>query len=420
MLRLLTAPLVLTVLLMQSIRLALGQIWANKTRSALTTIGIVIGVASVTAVIAALTGLKTKMLRDFETLGTNKIFISPHWPREGRFKHFSWRAIRFRPEQFDGLLERCPSVEDYTLMMERGGTVSYGVHSIDRARIFGINPSWHKIESRSVILGRPFTLMDEENGWQVCLITPKVRDNLRLDENCIGKRIVIDRRSFRIVGVVETRVESGMFGQMGSTEEVFMPFPTAWRLYEPWVWAIAGSRKPELSMEAKAELRFFLRQARRLEPGDPDTFRLEVIEEILQVFNKIAVGVTAVAGGVVGISLLVGGVGIMNIMLVSVSERTREIGLRKAVGARPSAILLQFLVEAVVLCLFGGLMGVAIGQGLTSLIAKIPGARLDMAYIPLWAIGLSFGFAGSVGVFFGMFPAIKAARLDPIEALRHE
>ncbi len=145
-----------------------------------------------------------------------------------------------------------------------------------------------------------------------------------------------------------------------------------------------------------------------------------MIEEILQEFNKIAVGVTAVAGGIVGISLLVGGVGIMNIMLVSVSERTREIGLRKAVGARPSAILLQFLVEAVVLCLFGGMIGLGIGQGLTSLIAKIPGASLDMAYIPLWAIGLSFGFAGSVGVFFGMFPAIKAARLDPIEALRHE
>jgi len=107
-------------------------------------------------------------------------------------------------------------------------------------------------------------------------------------------------------------------------------------------------------------------------------------------------------------------------MLVSVSERTREIGLRKAVGAKPSAILLQFLVESIVLCLFGGLLGVLVGQGMTSMIAKIPGAGLDMAYIPLWAVGLSFGFAGSVGVFFGMFPAIKAARLDPIEALRHE
>lgn len=421
MLRLLTTPLALMVLVVQSVRLALGQIWANKTRSALTTIGIVIGVASVTAVIASLTGLKAKVLKDFESLGTNKIFIQAHWPRQGRFRNFNWRAIRFRPEQFDTLLERCPSVEDYTLMTERRGVVSSGVHSIDGVRISGINPSWHKIENRSVVLGRPFTLMDEENGWQVCLITPAVRDELRLDRDCIGQRIVIERRSFRIVGVVEARVESGMFGQMGATQEVFIPFPTAWRLWDPWMFVIATCRHPDLSEEAQAELRFFLRQSRRLQPEDPDTFRMDVIEEYLRQFNTMAATITAIAGGVVGISLLVGGVGIMNIMLVSVSERTREIGLRKAVGARPSAILLQFLVEAIVLCLFGGLMGIAIGQGLTSLIGKIPNAEfLSMAYIPLWAIGLSFGFAGSVGIFFGIFPAIKAARLDPIEALRHE
>jgi len=305
-------------------------------------------------------------------------------------------------------------------MTDRGQTVYHGVHSIDGARVNGINPSWHQIENRSVVAGRPFTLMDEQNGWQVCLITPDVRDELRLERDCIGKRIVIDRRSYQIVGIVEGRVKGGMFGDMGSSKEVFIPFQTAWRLWDPWIYAMASCRKPELSKEAQAELRFFLRQSRRLGPGDPDTFRLEVIEEYLATFNKMAMAITAVAGGVVGISLLVGGVGIMNIMLVSVSERTREIGLRKAVGAKPSAILLQFLVESVVLCLFGGLLGTLAGQGMTTMIAKIPNANLDMAYIPLWAIGLSFGFAGSVGVFFGMFPAIKAARLDPIEALRHE
>ena len=234
MIRLLAAPLMFMVLLVQSIRLALGQIWANKMRSALTTIGIVIGVASVTSVIAALTGFRTKVVKDFETLGTNKIFIVPHWPREGKFRHFNWRAIRFYPRQFDGILERCPSINDYTMMTERTQTVHYGVRNIEGARVYGINPSWHKIESRAVVLGRPFTLMDEENGWQVCMITPKVRDELRLERDCIGKRIAIDRRSFEIVGVVESRTESGMFGQMGSSEEVFIPFPTAWRLWEPW------------------------------------------------------------------------------------------------------------------------------------------------------------------------------------------
>jgi putative ABC transport system permease protein len=207
---------------------------------------------------------------------------------------------------------------------------------------------------------------------------------------------------------------------MGSSEEVFIPFPTAWKQWNPWIYVIASCRKAELSAEAQAELRFFLRQSRRLKPGDPDTFRLEVIEEYLKQFNTVAATITAIAGGVVGISLLVGGVGIMNIMLVSVSERTREIGLRKAVGARASAILFQFLVEAVVLCLFGGLIGALCGQGLTFLIMKIPNAGLSKAHIPLWALGMSFGFAAAVGIFFGMFPAVKAARLDPIEALRHE
>ena len=183
---------------------------------------------------------------------------------------------------------------------------------------------------------------------------------------------------------------------------------------------MAAAKSAAVAEEAQAELRFFLRRRRNLGAGEPDTFRLEVMERHLQEIKRVAMVMTAVAGGIVGISLLVGGIGIMNIMLVSVSERTREIGLRKAVGARPSAILLQFLVEAIVLCLLGGLIGLIVAQLLISGITKIPNAELELSYIPAWAIGLAFGFSALVGVFFGMFPALKAARLDPIEALRHE
>jgi putative ABC transport system permease protein len=184
--------------------------------------------------------------------------------------------------------------------------------------------------------------------------------------------------------------------------------------------ALAAGKSAEVVEDAQAEIKFFLRRTRNIRPTEPDTFRVDSLKSALETFNKIALMVTMVAGGIVGISLLVGGVGIMNIMLVSVSERTREIGLRKAVGAKKSAILTQFLIEAIVLCFFGGLVGIGFGQLLTMAIASIPKIELDMAYIPLWAIALSFAFSGSVGIFFGMFPAIKAARLDPIEALRHE
>ena len=221
------------------------------------------------------------------------------------------------------------------------------------------------------------------------------------------------------MGIIERRPEL-QFGESGEEHyEVFIPFKTTFKMAKPWIAAFAASKSAELVEDAQAEIRFFLRRTRNIRPGEPDTFRVESVKRFLETFNMIALIVTLVAGGIVGISLLVGGVGIMNIMLVSVSERTREIGLRKAVGARKSAILTQFLIESLVLCFIGGLVGVGFGQLLTLIISGI-NPVLDMMYIPAWAILLSFGFAGSVGIFFGMFPAIKAARLDPIEALRHE
>jgi putative ABC transport system permease protein len=286
----------------------------------------------------------------------------------------------------------------------------------------GIDPTWHRIENRSVTLGRPFSMIDEEHARPVCLVNTKTREKLGMPHDCTGQSLMIGNTRFLIVGVVETRTESAMFGgDNASGLEVFIPFGTVHRM-QPWsrIHLIALSRSPEVSEEAQAELKFFMRKRRRIHPGDRDNFRVEAVEQYLQQFKRIASTVTLAATGVVGISLLVGGVGIMNIMLVSVSERTREIGLRKAVGATPSAILLQFLVEAVMLCFFGGAIGVLAGQAMTFGIQQIPNAHLDKAHIPAWAIAMSFGFAAGVGLIFGMFPAVKAARLDPIDALRHE
>jgi len=419
---LLRAPMFLLVLLLQSAALAASQIWANKVRSVLTTVGIVIGIASVTAVIAALTGLKASVLAEFETFGTNKIFILPERPQRGPYRTATWSTIRFRPEHFDDLLAHCPSVSHLTRVTNFVRPVSYGVFSDEMVQVIGIEPDWHKVENRSVVLGRPFSMIDNDRALPVCLVNRKVQDKLGLDRDCTGQSIMIGQRRFLIVGVVESRSESSMFGENQSGLEVLIPFNTARRMLGPnsFFMAIAASRTPEVSEEARAEIAFYLRRVRGIKPGEADTFRVEAVERFVQQFRQVATTITLVAAGIVAISLVVGGVGIMNIMLVSVSERTREIGLRKAVGARPSAIMLQFLVEAVMLCCLGGALGLAAGQVLTTALAAIPNARLEQAQIPGWAIALAFGFSATVGLIFGMFPAIKAARLDPIDALRHE
>ncbi len=415
------APVGFLRLLYQSVYLALGQVWVNKMRSILTTIGIVIGVASVSAVIAALTGLKAKILTQVESFGTNTIFVFPTRPEKGPMRHASWWTIRFLPEHFDGLLEHCPSVGCLSRIGGVGRrTVRAGEKSVENVEVTGIEPAYHEIESRPVVLGRTFSVIDNMQVHQVCLVDPKLRDELHLDRDCIGQLIRIGHHAFRIVGVIEPRPEL-RFGESGEEHyQVFIPFRTIFKLGKPWIGAFAAGKSTEVLEEAQAEIKFFLRRTRNIRPTEPDTFRVESLKSALETFNKIALVVTLVAGGIVGISLLVGGVGIMNIMLVSVSERTREIGLRKAVGAKKSAILTQFLIESLVLCLIGGFVGLGIGQLLTLAIAHIPKVELDLAHIPAWAVIMSLTFAGSVGIFFGMFPAVKAATLDPIEALRHE
>ncbi len=412
-------PVSFVVLIYQSVVLALGQVWTNKLRSILTTLGIVIGVASVSTVVAALTGLQKRVLNEFESFGTRKMFVFPARPDwGGRRANVPFK--RLEPELFDGMLAFAPGVESFTRNMRTQMPVSFGTKNED-VQVSGIEPPWHEIENRFVTVGRPFGLIDTQQARPVALITPKLQDRLGMDRDPTGQSMLIDGQRFTVIGIVEAARESTFLGDGSEDLEVYVPFNTIHRM-RPFngTFVIAQAVSTDAAPEAVAEVQFYMRQKRGISVGEPDDFRVEFIERFVQQFNSIALAITAVATGIVAISLLVGGIGIMNIMLVSVSERTREIGLRKAVGARPGAILLQFLIEAVVLCLIGGLVGLAIGQTLVAAVARIPAAGLADATIPPWAIALSFGFSAVVGLVFGMFPAIKAARLDPIDALRHE
>ncbi|HCT44957.1 MAG TPA: hypothetical protein DF699_07070, partial [Phycisphaerales bacterium] len=299
--------------------------------------------------------------------------------------------------------------------------VSYGKKVEQGVRVTGIWPTWHEIEDRQVLFGRPFSRIDDDENRQVCLINEQGIEELNLDTDPVGDYILVDGRRFLIVGVVETKEVSPMMGGGESRTELYIPFSTH-KMMNPYTWTDFTLQMvdPDKAEDAQAEVRFILRNHRQLDPDDEDTFDMFVIQSAIEDFNTLSNYITVVLAVVVGISLVVGGVGIMNIMLVSVSERTREIGLRKAMGAKPPVVLTQFLVEAVVLCLTGGLIGIAVIQLLVSIAPLIPNSPIETLSIPSWAIWTSLIFSSGVGIVFGMFPAIKASMLNPINALRHE
>jgi putative ABC transport system permease protein len=275
--------------------------------------------------------------------------------------------------------------------------------------------------NHTVDQGRFFSRIDFDNRRKVAVVGTDVVEELALGSQPLGKEIYVGQYPATVIGVTE---EKGQTLGENLDDLVFVPFNQAILLFGrnagDQVQLRLQAATPEVVDQVEDGITRLLRQRHNIPSDQPDDFQIIVQDEILDSVNSILGGVTAVVGGVVGIALLVGGIGIMNIMLVSVTERTREIGVRKAVGARRQDVLVQFLIEAVTLSLVGGALGLAIGYGLGAMVVNLLPGDFPPAYVPVWAVALAFGFSALVGIFFGIYPAAKASRLDPIDALRYE
>jgi len=404
--------------LFESSRSALMSIFAHRLRSFLTTLGIIIGVASVIAVVSVTQGMSAFIGDTFASLGTNSLTIQSYTPFEDQMKGI---RARLTPEDLEVIEQRAEGIASITpiLYANRSSQIKYGSQTAF-SQIMGTTYAYQDVAQSYTQAGRFLAQSDNITRRRIAVIGEDVRENLSLPENPINEYVELGGEWFKIVGMLEPR---GDIMGMSQDDIVLVPYST--------MVSIQGNQartdiQIQLSLSENAEvedvnaqLTNLLRNAHDLSSDEDDDFRIQTAEQLMEEFNQIIGMVTVVIGGIVGISLLVGGIGIMNIMLVSVTERTREIGICKAIGAKRHHILMQFLIEALLLSLLGGLIGLAAGFGLGTLIASsIPG--FPPATIPFWSIALALGFSGFVGVLFGILPAAKAANLDPIDALRYE
>ncbi len=403
----------------ESFRLALAALAANKLRSALTTLGIVIGVAAVVAVVSVVQGLQHMATDIFEGVGATYMIVFPLRAEQTDDVHA--RQLKLTWADGQAIREQVPGVRDITPIIAGNADVKYEDRQHKPNFVIGAAENYQEVMNHTVDSGRFFSRLDVEAHHKVAVLGSKVVEELALGRQPIGKQIYVGNYPATVVGVMEHKGQT--LGQ-DLDDLVFVPFDEAVQLFGRG----AGDQVQLRIQAASADqveavrdgIKQLLRRRHRLDRQEPDDFLVIIQDEILKQVTGFLSGVTAVVGGVVAISLLVGGIGIMNIMMVSVTERTREIGLRKAVGARRRDILLQFLIEAVALSLVGGVIGLAAGYGLGALVTAVVPANLPPAHVPLWTAALATGTSALVGIFFGIYPAGKAARLDPIEALRFE
>jgi len=404
---------------LESLRAAITAIFAHKLRSVLTTLGIIIGVMSVIAVVSLLQGFSVALSANFKGMGSNTVFVTSYLSRNDQL---AGKTAKITTDDLLAIQHEIPGISRITpvlIMAFLNGQVQYQGQTT-YSLIAGTNYTHAQNTEFYPVEGRYITPSDDLAHRRVAVVGASVVKDLNLGDHPEGRFIRMYNQWFKVIGVLKSL---GSFLGFDQDSRIYIPYGTAHSL-------LGGATNPDIQLdmdindikqldEIKSRIGIVLRREHHLRPGQDDDFKIQtaaqLADSIAQIFNVAS----AILGGIVSIALLVGGIGIMNIMLVSVTERTREIGILKSLGARRSDILLQFLIEAVTLSLLGGLIGMALGYGIGLMVVKLVPA-FDGAYVPFWTVALAMGFSMAVGVVFGIAPAAKAAALDPIDALRYE
>ncbi len=396
-------------------RISIVSLGANKMRSILTMLGIVIGVCSVVAMLSVGEGAKQMITRSIEGLGTNLLFVMPGQLKVGMGGQGMGSSQTLKNEDAAALAEECPSILLVAPENSKSARVKAGNQNT-MTQITGTNQNYPEVRNMKLSKGVFFTAGDNKNYKKVAIIGSTVVDNLFPNQEPVGKEITINRNAFTVIGVLEKK---GQSGPVNPDDMILIPILTfqkslfAMKYLRSINICVANKGDMDLAIE---EITSVLRKRHRTS-GANDDFNVRNQTDMLNRMSDITDTITIFLGGIAFISLFVGGIGIMNIMLVSVTERTREIGLRKALGATKTDILSQFLIESIFLCVLGGVIGILGGAGISYAISHIGNWNTNVS---AWAVALSFTFSLAVGLFFGIYPANKAASLDCVVALRYE
>jgi len=402
----------------ESIRVSLRALRANKLRSALTMLGMIIGVAAVIAMVGIGNGATASITSQIQGLGSNLLTVSPGQSNAGGVRGGAGSLTTLTMTDVPKVQAAGSAVKAVAPVASTNAQVVYGAGNTSTS-ITGTTQDYQFIKNVTVASGRYITTADVDSNARVAVLGPTTVTNLMGDANAtvIGKTIKINNVPFQVIGVTTA---TGSTGFMSSDDMITAPISTVQeRLIGKTTLRsiLISAASADVMQTAQDEITVALEQAHKIQTGKADDFTVQNQADILASMQGVTQTLTMLLGGIAGISLLVGGIGIMNIMLVSVTERTREIGIRKAIGAKSNDILLQFLIEAVVLSVLGGGIGIALGSMGSTLI----GSALKMATsVSMTSVLVAFGFSAAIGIVFGVFPAKKAAAMDPIDALRFE